>query len=155
MYELCMYEAAVVQQVECWLIRCKARVHIKGQALKTKYKKKLLLRRFPLSRYLAKTRRVNKPAMNKFLKNLSFRFDVKLQVSPLMEHHLPKSGPLLFYCEDLISQGLEVAVVYYEVCWLIRHKAQVRIPGQISKRNMKKKIFLRRFSFSRFLAKTL
>ena len=38
----------------------------------------------------------------------------------------------------------------------IRRKARVRIPGQRSKRNMKKKIFLRREeTLSRFLAKTL
>ena len=34
--------------------------------------------RFPLSRFLAKTLRVNKPALKKFLKNLSFGFNVKL-----------------------------------------------------------------------------
>ena len=41
--------------------------------------------------------------------------------------------------------------------WLIRRKARVRIPGQASKRNMKKKIFfLRRFPLNRFLCqKTL
>ena len=32
----------------------------------------------PLSRFLAKTLRVNKRAMKKFLKNLSFGVDVKL-----------------------------------------------------------------------------
>ena len=36
------------------------------------------------------------------------------------------------------------------MCWLIRYKARVRIPGQASKRNMKNKIYLRRFSSSRF-----
>ena len=38
--------------------------------------------------------------------------------------------------------------------WLIRRKARVRIPGQASKRNMKK-TFLRRLPLSRFLAKIL
>ena len=38
---------------------------------------------------------------------------------------------------------------------VIRRKALVRITGQASKRNMGKKIFLRRFPFNRFLAKSL
>ena len=38
---------------------------------------------FLSARFLAKTLRVNKPAMKKFPKNLSFGVDVKLQVPPL------------------------------------------------------------------------
>ena len=45
---------------------------------------KIFLRRLPLSRLMAKTLRVNKAAMKKILKNLSFGVDVKLQVSPLL-----------------------------------------------------------------------
>ena len=41
------------------------------------------------------------------------------------------------------------------VCWLVKCKVRVRIPVQASKRNMKIKIFLRRFPLSRFLSKTL
>ena len=37
----------------------------------------------PLSRFLAKTLRINKPAMKKFLKNLAFEVDVKLYFLPL------------------------------------------------------------------------
>ena len=47
-------------------------------------KKKIFLRRFALSRFLAKTLRVNKPVMKKFLKNLSSGVDVKLVAPPLM-----------------------------------------------------------------------
>ena len=36
-----------------------------------------------LSRFMAKTLRVNKAVIKKFLKNQSFRVDVKLQVPPL------------------------------------------------------------------------
>ena len=61
----------------CWLIRRKAWVHIPGQASKRNMKKKIFLRRFPVSRSLAKTVRVNKPDMENFLKNLSFGIDVK------------------------------------------------------------------------------
>ena len=61
-----------------WLIRRKARVRIQGQTLKRNIKKKTVLRRIPFSRFLAKTLRVNKPAMKKFLKILSFGIDVKL-----------------------------------------------------------------------------
>ena len=40
---------------------------------------KIFHRRLPLNRFLAKTRRLNKPTMKKFLqKNLSFEADVKL-----------------------------------------------------------------------------
>ena len=42
-------------------------VRIPGQSSKMKYKK-IFLRRLPLSRFLAKTLRVNKIAMKKFLK---------------------------------------------------------------------------------------
>ena len=42
--------------------------------------KKIFLRFLPLSRFLAKTLRVNKPAMKKFLENLSFGVDIKLYV---------------------------------------------------------------------------
>ena len=45
---------------------------------KTKYENKIFLRRFPLSRFLAKTQRVNKPAIKKFLKNF-FGFDSNLK----------------------------------------------------------------------------
>ena len=47
--------------------------------IKTKYKK-IFLRRLPLSRFLAKTLRVNKIAMKTFTKNLSFGIDFKLKV---------------------------------------------------------------------------
>ena len=57
------------------------------------------------------------------------------------------------FCFVLIKLE-EVAVVQYVVCWLSRQKAWVRITGQTSKRNTKK-VFLRRFNLSRFLAKTL
>ena len=40
--------------------------------------RKVFLRRFPLSRFLAKTLRVNKIAMKSFSKNLSFGVDFKL-----------------------------------------------------------------------------
>ena len=40
--------------------------------------RKIFLRRFPLSRFLAKTLRVNKNAMKSFPKNFSFGFDFKL-----------------------------------------------------------------------------
>ena len=46
--------------------------------------RKVFLRRFPLSRFLAKTLRVNKIAMKSFSKYLSFGVDFKLQVPPLM-----------------------------------------------------------------------
>ena len=39
---------------------------------------KIFLRRLPLNRFLAKTLRLNKIAMKKFLKNLSFGINVKL-----------------------------------------------------------------------------
>ena len=39
---------------------------------------KVCLRRFPLSRFLAKTLRINKIAMNSFSQNLSFGVDFKL-----------------------------------------------------------------------------
>ena len=38
-YAYSVIEVAVVQQVVCWLIRCKARVRIPGQSSKTKYEK--------------------------------------------------------------------------------------------------------------------
>ena len=44
---------------------------------------KVFLRRFPISRFLAKTLSVNKIAMKSFL-NLSFGVDFKLQIPPLM-----------------------------------------------------------------------
>ena len=45
------------------LLVAKVWLHIPGQSSKMKYKKKIFLRRLHLSRYLAKTLRVNKPAM--------------------------------------------------------------------------------------------
>ena len=60
----------------CWLARHKARVRIPGQASIRKMEKNLRL--FLLSRYLAKSLKLNKPVMKKFLKNLSFGVDVKL-----------------------------------------------------------------------------
>ena len=68
-------------QTKRWFIICKARIRIPGQASKRnmKKKRKIFLRRFPLSRFLAKSLRLkNKPAMKKFLKNLSFGVDIKL-----------------------------------------------------------------------------
>ena len=53
-----------------WLIGHKVRVHIPGQVSK-RNTKDIFLRRFPLSRFPAKTLRVNKPAMKKFLKGCS------------------------------------------------------------------------------------
>ena len=41
-----------------------------------KYEKKIFLWRFPLSRFLSKTQRVNKIAMKSFSKNLSFGVDL-------------------------------------------------------------------------------
>ena len=35
----------------------------------------------------------------------------------------------------------EVAIFQWVVCWLIRCKARDHIPGQLSKRNMKRNIF--------------
>ena len=52
-------EVAVVQQVVCWLIRRKARV-LESQARHQNEIRKVFLRRFPLSRFLAKTLRVNR-----------------------------------------------------------------------------------------------
>ena len=46
--------------------------------------RKVFLRRFPLSRFLAKTLRINKIAIKSFSKNLSFGVDFKLQDPPLM-----------------------------------------------------------------------
>ena len=46
--------------------------------------RKVFLRHFPLSRFLAKTLRVNKIAIKSFSKKLSFGVDFKLQVPPLM-----------------------------------------------------------------------
>ena len=46
--------------------------------------RKEFLRRFPLSRFLAKTLRVNKIAMKSFSKNLSLGFDFKQQIPPLV-----------------------------------------------------------------------
>ena len=37
-----------------------------------------------------------------------------------------------------VNTPVGVALVQQVECWLIRHKARVRIPGQASKRNMKK-----------------
>ena len=45
--------------------------------------KTIFLRQFSLSRFLAKTLRINQPAMKNFLENMSFRVDVKLKVSAL------------------------------------------------------------------------
>ena len=45
---------------------------------------KIFLQRFPLSRYVAKTLRVNKISMKSFSKILSFGVDFKLQVPPLI-----------------------------------------------------------------------
>ena len=56
---------AVVQQVVCWLARRKARVRIPGHEPKRNMKKFKFLRRFPLSRFLVKTLRANKPANEK------------------------------------------------------------------------------------------
>ena len=53
-----------------WLIRLKARVRIPGQPLKRNMKK-IFPPLFPLSRFLAKTLRVNKTTMKNVLKNLS------------------------------------------------------------------------------------
>ena len=64
-----------------WPKKCKSSNKKKkkeSNEIKTKKEKKIFLRRFPLSRFLSKTLKVNKPAMKKFLKNLSFGVDVKL-----------------------------------------------------------------------------
>ena len=58
--------------VVCWLIRRKARLRIPGYASKRYIKKTL-----------REIERKNKPAMKKFLKNLSFGVDIKLEVLPL------------------------------------------------------------------------
>ena len=72
----------ILNNVHRGLLDAKAWVRIPVQSSKMKYKK-IFLRRLPLSRFLAKTLRVNKTAMKKFLKTLSFGVDVKLQVPPL------------------------------------------------------------------------
>ena len=61
-----------------WLIRLTAGVQALSQALKKNKIQKLFLRRFPLSRFLAKTLRENKIEMISFSKNLSFGVDFKL-----------------------------------------------------------------------------
>ena len=73
------------------IIRLKAQVSIPGQASKTKYEK-IFLRRFLLSRYPAKTLRVNKPAIKKFLKNLSFRSDVPPLTYEIITHNMSCVG---------------------------------------------------------------
>ena len=45
---------------------------------------KTFLRRLPLSRFLAKTLRVNRIAMQNLLNNMSFEVDFKLYVAALM-----------------------------------------------------------------------
>ena len=50
----------------------------KSQARHQNEIRKVFLRRFPLSTFLAKTLRVNKIAMKSFSKNLSFGVDFKL-----------------------------------------------------------------------------
>ena len=47
-------EVVAVQQVVCWLIRCKTQICLTGQTSKANIKK-YFFRRFPLSRFLAKT----------------------------------------------------------------------------------------------------
>ena len=62
----------------CWFIRYKARVRIPGETTKENMKK-ILLWRFPLSRFLVKALRVNKNklVMKRLLKNLSLGVDFK------------------------------------------------------------------------------
>ena len=75
-----MDEVAVV----CRLIRHKSLGMYPRPDIITKYeKKKIFLRRLPLNSFLAKTLRVNTPAMKKFLKNLSYGVNVKLYIPPL------------------------------------------------------------------------
>ena len=62
----------------CWLIRRKAQIRILGQTSKRNLKEKYSFGDFPVSRLLAKTLRVNKHAIKKFLKNLLFVVDFKL-----------------------------------------------------------------------------
>ena len=50
------------------------------------------LRRFTLSRFLAKTLRVNKIAMKSFSTNLSFGVDFKRKVAPLMYEIIAHDG---------------------------------------------------------------
>ena len=56
---------AVVLWVVCWLIRCKKSDSYTRSGIKTKYEKEKI--------FLAKTLRVNKPAMKNFLKKSVFR----------------------------------------------------------------------------------
>ena len=63
-------------QSSSWLI-----IRNPGQVSKRNMKK-IFIRRFPLTRFLAKTLKVNKSAKKKFLKNLQFRVVVKLQILP-------------------------------------------------------------------------
>ena len=59
---------------------------IKTEAVQVRHRNKMekkFLQLFPLSRLLAKTPRVNKPAMEKFLKVLPFSADVNLWAPPL------------------------------------------------------------------------
>ena len=64
-YNYCM--TILLEVDECWYIRHKAIVQIPGHASKRKYEK-IFLRRLPLSRFVAKTLRVNKIARKSFSK---------------------------------------------------------------------------------------
>ena len=59
------------------LLDAKAWVRIPGQSSEMKYEK-YFFGDFLSSRFLAKTLRVNKPAMKKFVKNLLFGVDIQL-----------------------------------------------------------------------------
>ena len=67
---------------------------------------KIYLRRFPFSRFLTKTLRVNKVAMKKFLTNLSFEVDFKLQVVPLIYKINTHNMNGVVYQAVSLSEGL-------------------------------------------------
>ena len=82
MKQKCFSEVAMVQYVVCRLIRRKILGSYPRSVIKNEIRK-IFLRRVPLSRFLAKTLRVNKPAMKNFFKILLFGGNIKLQVPPL------------------------------------------------------------------------
>ena len=79
-----------------------------GQASKRNMKK-IFLQRYPLSRFMAKTLRVNKPAMEKVLKNLWLYIDFAFE---------RKNTGYRYYPTYLLS--VIVFVVYYNIIACMR-----------------------------------
>ena len=77
------------------------------------------------------------------LKRLSAALFIKTRLENTVKHDRgPWNKPTnttIISCLLLLRQH-GVAVVYTVVCWLIRRKARICIPGQASKRNMKRNI---------------